>query len=391
MRFHPARKFALAIGSYEGAVTMFDIRTKKKLYSNNAAHEAPVPDISMFESQDVFVSCGYDAKINVYDLRRCALVQQHKQSHPLSSVCVSSCGTFCVAGNLKGDIIAYDFRNMSEALAVKRVHDSKVIRVAFVPSLTSGVNTMHDSVMSMNSDATVASLYKSSASSSAAISQASCSVPNRLSTRDSFTRFVEMETPKPKACDSWSELMHAPRMHDFSTDSVMQTPSQWSFMSTDTQSNWQHSRFVPNQSVVSNSGGGNSCDPAEQKTNTISRKERSSSSSLPTESKRRRMTEVHTELEEIAEEGSQIDATSDDCIARKKARNVDHAEFAAGFAAFIQKHFDSNVDVDMVSAKSDDPVKQQEALTDDGGYFEIHLFGFSFSCRFIFRVLLRYR
>lgn len=369
MRFHPVRKFALAVGSYEGAVSMIDIETKKKLYANNTAHEAPVPDISMFESQDVFVSCGYDSKINVYDLRRCALVQQHKQSHPLSSVCVSSCGTFCVAGNLKGDCIAYDFRNMSQALAVKRVHDSKVIRVAFVPSLTSGLNTMHDSVISVNSDAT--SFYKSATSSSATL-QASGSVSNRLSARESFTKSIEMETPKPKTCDSWSELMQAPKMHDFSTDSVMQTPAQWSFMSTDTHSNWQQSRFTPNQSVVSISGGSNNCDSIDQKSNTINRKERSSSSSLPLESKRRRMTEVHTELEEIAEEGSQIDGTSDDFVSRKKARNIDHAEFAAGFAAFIQKQFD-NGDVDMVPAKSDDPMKYQAALTDDGGYFHLDI------------------
>lgn len=369
MRFHPARKFALAIGSYEGAVTMIDIETKKKLYANNAAHEAPVPDISMFDSQDVFVSCGYDAKINVYDLRRGALVQQHKQSHPLSSVCVSPCGTFCVAGNLKGDVISFDFRNMSEALAVKRIHDSKVIRVAFVPGLTSGSNTMHDSVISVSSDAT--SLYKSAASSSALL-QSSCSVSNRLSTRESFTKSIETDTPKPRTCDSWSELMQAPKMHDFSMDSVMQTPSQWSFMSTDTHSNWQQSCFVPNQSVVSSSGGAIyqlpiNHDSAERKTNT--RKERSSSSSLPIESKRRRMTEVHTELEEIAEEGSQIDGMSDDCNTRKKARNINHTEFAAGFAAYIQKQFD-NGDVDMASAKADGPTNQQsEALTDDGGYF----------------------
>lgn len=371
---------------------MFDIQTKKKLYTNNSAHEAPVPDISMFESQDVFVSCGYDAKINVYDLRRCAMVQQHKQSHPLSSVCVSSCGTFCVAGNLKGDCIAYDFRNMSEALAVRRIHDSKVVRVAFVPSLTAGLSTMHDSVISANSNETVASLYKSahasSLSSSAAILQASCSVPNRLSTRNSYAKSIEMETPKPRTCDSWSELMQAPKMHDFSMDSVMQTPSQWSFMSTDTQSNWQQSRFIPNQSVVSSNGvgGGSNYDSV---TSTSNRKERSSSSSLPIESKRRRMTEAHTELEEIAEEGSQIDGTTDDFMAKKRPCNVNHADFAAGFADYIKKQFDDNDnDVDMVSARVDDPIKQQVALTDDGEYLhfglDCFLFKFSFIDFFVF-------
>lgn len=370
VRFHPARKCALAIGSYEGGVIMFDIQTKKKLFSNNSAHEAPVRDISMFDSQDVFVSCGYDAKINVYDLRRSALIQQHKQAHPMSSICVSSCGTFCMAGNLKGECIAYDFRNMSKALALERIHDSPVVRVAFVPSLTSGLNTIHDSVISTISDATVTPLYKSAASfasSSSSSSSTMLSVPSRDS------KFIEMETPKPKSHDSWSELMQAPKMHDFSTDSVMQTPSQWSFMSTDTPSTWQQSRFVVNQSTISSSGDS---EASEHKANKVNKKERLSSfpsSSSSVESKRRRMTEVLA-LEGIEEEGSQIDKSSDDSNAKTCARNVhDHEAFATGFAAFIQKHYDNNNDVDMDLEGANDLIKQPKALSDNGWYFYLPL------------------
>lgn len=131
--------------------------------------------------------------------------------------------------------------------------------------------------------------------------------------------------------------------------------SQWPFMGTDTQSNCQQSHFAPNQLI----GGGNSCDRAEQKDiNTNNRKERTSSSSLSTESKRRRMPDVHVELEEITEEGSQFDASSDDFIPRKRVCNVDHVAFVAGFNAFIKK-LDENGEFDMASDKSGDPVKQQ--------------------------------
>lgn len=320
---------------------MLDIQTKKKLYSSKTAHEEPVRDIAMCDSQDMFVSCGYDAKVNIYDLRRCALVQQYKQTHPLSSVCVSSCGTFCVAGNLKGDCMTFDFRNMSQALAVKRVHNDAVVRVGFVPSITADLNTMHDSMMNGCADATVNSHYKS------------------------ISEFMDMETPKPKPCDDWLEMQQAEKMHDFSQDSVMQTPAQWSFMSGDFQS-----RFIANHSTVSNNAG-STCDSTDNKPN---KKERLSSSSsvaaaaaaAAVEPKRRRMTDVIA-LEEIAEEGSQIDKSSDDANAKQCARNVDHKQFAEGFAAYIRKKFDENNDVDMVAAKESDLKTQNVAITIDEG------------------------
>lgn len=231
VRFHPVRKFALAIGSYEGPITMLDIQTKKKLFHDKSAHEAPVRDISMFEaSQDVFASCSYDCDIKVFDLRRRSAVQKIKQEHPMSTICVSSCGTFCVAGNLKGDVISYDFRSMKEPLHTKRVHDSKVVRVAFVPTLDGGKDLTNFSINATKWEAQTPSLGKSTHS----LSTSSTSMATRPSNgMDSFAKFVDVchhingevaNEVTPKRKDSWADLMPGRKIHDFSTDSMAETP-----------------------------------------------------------------------------------------------------------------------------------------------------------------------
>lgn len=259
VRFHPVRKFALAIGSYEGGITMLDIQTKKKLFVEKTAHEAPVKDISMFESsQDVFVSCGYDCDIKVFDLRKRAMVQKHKQAHPMSTVCVSSCGTFCVAGNLKGDVISYDFRSMKDPLDSKRVHDSAVVRVAFVPSVTALNPTMDCSVNSTYFEQSTP-LYKSALSS-----RSSSRYSNNV---DSFAKFVDVchhingavaEPGTPKHRDSWADLMPVRKVHDFSMDSMADTPSRMSigadFRSELRLKRQTQTRLSMNQSMSSNIG-----------------------------------------------------------------------------------------------------------------------------------------
>lgn len=212
---------------------MLDIQTKKKLFFDKSAHEGPVSDISMFESsQDVFASCSYDCNIKVFDLRRRSVVQRFKQEHPMSTLCISSCGTFCVAGNLKGDVISYDFRSMKEPLNTKRVHDSKVIRVAFVPTLDSGKELTNFSINATKWESLTPLHGKSTQSLSSSVSSTSTSI-RPASGMDSFAKFVDVchhingevaneKTPKRK--DSWADLMPGRKVHDFSTDSMADTP-----------------------------------------------------------------------------------------------------------------------------------------------------------------------
>lgn len=182
---------------------------------NKTAHNAPVQEIAMFSSSpDVFASCSFDCKINIYDLRERAVVQQWHQEYPMSTMCVSSCGLFCVTGNVQGEVFSFDFRNMKKPLLSKRAHDSAVTRIAFVPRIaevgaTSGQNTT-------------------------ATDMVTPLAPPRLPHKESMKSFMEFvdvcqyynnsdnnlpsTIKKPKADDSWADLL--PPLRDISVDSL---------------------------------------------------------------------------------------------------------------------------------------------------------------------------
>lgn len=358
VRFHPVREFGLAVGSYEGGITMVDIQTKQKLFCDETAHRAPVRDISMFDSADVFVSCGYDSNINVYDLRTNSVVQQHRQDYPLSTVCVSSCGKLCVAGNLKGDVIAFDFRSMNEPLNIKRIYDSAVVRVAFIPSTTSNTNTIHDSFVSANSDL-VNSLYKSvSSASSASISRQS----SGLESFDTCHRSTIVEDVTPPRRDTWSEFMQIQKPHDFSLDSVAETPSMMSNLG-DFQSRFSLGQSMSNDNIEQKSRA-DSTIPEGRITKTIEKKEKH-----VIESKRRRMTEVIA-LEGIEEEdASEMNkadefTTNTNSTHKKWLHTVDHKEFADAFATYIKKGLTENDNAASKLNKS--PNKNQEVNFEEG-------------------------
>ncbi|XP_017015651.2 protein NEDD1 [Drosophila takahashii] len=137
VRFSPSKRFHLSIASYKGAVTVYDVQGMRKIFHASEAHSAPCRDISMCASQPaLLVSVGYDCKINIFDIRRNraqASTDRLTYSLPLSTVALSECGTYLCAGNLKGELIAYDMRTTKTPLAVRSVHDTAVNRVAFVP------------------------------------------------------------------------------------------------------------------------------------------------------------------------------------------------------------------------------------------------------------------
>ncbi|XP_017067889.2 uncharacterized protein LOC108105690 [Drosophila eugracilis] len=148
VRFHPSKRFHLSIASYKGAVTVYDVQGMRKVFHASEAHSAPCRDISMCASQPaLLVSVGYDCKINIFDIRRNraqASTDRLSYSHPLSTVALSECGTYLCAGNLKGELIAYDMRNTTAPLAVRNAHEAAVTRVAFVP-IPSGINQQNGS------------------------------------------------------------------------------------------------------------------------------------------------------------------------------------------------------------------------------------------------------
>lgn len=133
-RFHPTKKFHLAIASNKGSVTIFDFTAKRKSF-HYEAHAAPCRDVCMSPVHpDCLVTVGYDSIINIFDTRKKSLSMEIKHDHPFSTISLSDCGLFCCAGNLKGEIIGYDFRNLKKLLSVRKVHEGSIERIAFVPN-----------------------------------------------------------------------------------------------------------------------------------------------------------------------------------------------------------------------------------------------------------------
>lgn len=206
---------------------MLDIQTKKKIFYDKSAHNAPIRDIAMCDtSSDVFASSSYDCNIKVFDLRSRSAVQKYQQEHPMSTLCISSCGTFLVAGNLKGDVISYDFRSMNEPLNTTRVHDSAVIRVAFVPSLDGAAANLGSSTIN-------ATKWETSTPLNGKLAESSLFASTRPSAGlDSFSKFVDVNHHRnravadeltPKHEDSWRNFGPGKRPQDFSTDSINDT------------------------------------------------------------------------------------------------------------------------------------------------------------------------
>ncbi|XP_014086966.3 uncharacterized protein Grip71 isoform X1 [Bactrocera oleae] len=133
-RFHPTKRFQLSIASFKGAVTVYDLQTKRKIFNLNDAHTSPCRDLCMSAATpDSLISVGYDCIVNVFDTRRRTPQMKLNHPHPLSTVAMSGCGTYFCVGNLKGELISYDIRTVKKCLATKKVHDCSITRLSFVP------------------------------------------------------------------------------------------------------------------------------------------------------------------------------------------------------------------------------------------------------------------
>lgn len=134
-RFNPAKRFHLAVASYKGGVTVYDIASKRIHFQQKDAHDAPCRDIAMPEDvPDRLLSCGCDSLVKIFDTRKKATGLQIRSSCGLSTISVSKCGGFFCVGNLKGDIITYDMRSLRQPLTKMKVDNELVTRVTFMPT-----------------------------------------------------------------------------------------------------------------------------------------------------------------------------------------------------------------------------------------------------------------
>lgn len=350
IRFHPSKRFLLGVASYNGAITILDIQSKKKIFFEKKAHSQPCRDLSMISaSPDTIVSCGYDCNLNVYDLRKRSMVQQSQQAHPLSTVCLSPCGTFCVAGNLKGDVISFDFRNLKEALNTKRCHDGGggVIRVAFIPSSCES-NTMLDKFGDTMNATNLATPLLPPA------------IKVREETSDSFIKFIDLchsnnDVVRKASCDkrdSFFDLASPKRNHDFSTDSVLMSPSRLSIGSTADYSELRLkrlSRISMNNSVLSDIVPNNRRDSVLPDITCITEEEPvvdDSTTSLKRSKLRdstgSRKLSLGSDLVEIHEEtpaeksDSKTSSQPDDSVASNKENRQNNHQDIEKFAKFIK-------------------------------------------------------
>lgn len=244
-------------------------------------------------------------------------VQQYTQPHPMSTICVSPCGTFCVAGNLKGDVISYDFRNMKQALYTKRVYDSAVVRVAFIPTISGVTNNTLEECTGSSLEVTNATSQQSSGRRSSVVCESDDSPYDNMTT---------------SRRDSWSNLMPAKKFHDCSMDSVGETPTRPPMFGD----NRSEPRSVPTI-VVSQDDDMQELEIKEK--NQYAKKEKP-----VIDLKRRRLTHsTHTpatlaEIEEEEESTTEVKSNNQNTSAPKKWLNtVDHKVFADMFAAYVQR------------------------------------------------------
>uniref|UniRef100_A0A182W7T2 Uncharacterized protein n=1 Tax=Anopheles minimus TaxID=112268 RepID=A0A182W7T2_9DIPT len=140
-RFHPTKRFSMAVASYNGTVLLYDTQTKKTLFSQNSAHAAPCRDIAMVETHpDCLFSVGYDNVINIFDTRKKQTASQIQSNYPFESLAIAEDGIHFAVGNLKGYVYGYDLRNLKDPLNMQKIHQSCVNNIAFVPQPREGSN-----------------------------------------------------------------------------------------------------------------------------------------------------------------------------------------------------------------------------------------------------------
>jgi protein NEDD1 len=136
VRFHPSKRSQLGVISDKGTVTVMDIFSKKPSFMYKEAHASPCTDVQM-TNEDLLISCSYDSKIRIFDLRKKSVgLQITANSYGWTTLSISKCGTYFVGGNVKGEIISYDIRNIKKPLKSIRVDNEnlKISRIAFLES-----------------------------------------------------------------------------------------------------------------------------------------------------------------------------------------------------------------------------------------------------------------
>lgn len=115
--------------------------SKRISFQERNAHESPCRDLAMPEDNpNRLLSCGGDSVIKIFDTRKKSTGLQIQSYCGLNTIAVTSCGGLFAVGNLKGDLLTYDMRNLGQPLAKMKVDDERITRVAFIPNYGDSAN-----------------------------------------------------------------------------------------------------------------------------------------------------------------------------------------------------------------------------------------------------------
>lgn len=134
-RFHPTRQMNLVCSTFKGKVSVVDLTVSKIIFKDRNAHDAPCREVAMPEDvPDLIFSCGCDSIIKIYDMRKKSTGLQIQSHCGFSTISSSKCGGFFAVGNLKGDLMTYDLRDLKKPLTMTKGDGDLITRVAFLPN-----------------------------------------------------------------------------------------------------------------------------------------------------------------------------------------------------------------------------------------------------------------
>lgn len=135
LRFHPECRSVLALASDEGCILLRDLDNGKNRLFFKDAHNSVISDVEFSRiNGNVMVSCGFDKKMHMYDLKMEQIVNTIETESALTCVDVNDEGLVAL-GNKKGEVLIYDLRNFSAPVILIGANKWGINKVAFRPEV----------------------------------------------------------------------------------------------------------------------------------------------------------------------------------------------------------------------------------------------------------------
>ncbi|XP_044745793.1 guanine nucleotide-binding protein subunit beta-like protein [Coccinella septempunctata] len=138
VKFHPSTSNKMAVGCFNGYVTIWDTKTYSKMY-NCQLHSQPVTGISLSRNGNFLISTGKDHKVCVTDLNSGESKFRINLNVPVNCVDLSFDDKIFVVGLEDGSVYVYDMNFAEQPLECLRQHNTPVNDVSFANSFKDAV------------------------------------------------------------------------------------------------------------------------------------------------------------------------------------------------------------------------------------------------------------